>query len=192
MTAATKTDAAREMRRFYLVQRIKRSRVAEIPVEKRKGLQKISNPFGYGNLGDYELDYMGSAEFEWGAISEALKRFVKAGKGITLEQREHKGHALDFLWVEKEGDPFEDWCAWVDGKPYRGRYGEYARRPCEGKEPAWELRDRLDGKEEPEWGWCADIWWALDEIVMWSFSGDDHIVRMLESMQSGPKSRVRG
>lgn len=186
------SDTLAEMRRFWLVQRIKRSNVADIPPESRTGLQKISNPFGYGNLGDYELDYMGSAEFEFGAIPEALDRFVKAGKGITLEQREHKGQSIDLLWITREGDPFEDWRAWVDGEPRRDYYGSLnERRPCEGKESAYDFAERLDGAVEPEWGWRADIWWALKENVMWSFSGEDHINRMLFSARDRG-SKVRG
>jgi hypothetical protein len=187
MTTVTAT------RRFYLVQRIKRSRLADIPVEKRTGIQKIgSNPFGYGNLGDYDLDYMGSAEFEWGAIPEAFDRLVKARKkGIELSQFEYEGHSLDFLWIEAEGDPFADWVAWVEGKPYMTRYGTADRRPCEGKETPYELRDRLAGKEPSEFGWRADVWWALTENVMWAFSEDGHLQRMLDSM-AGAKNRMRG
>lgn len=183
-----------ETRRFYLVQRVSRSRVADIPEAKRTGLQKFNNPFGYGNLGDYDLDYMGSAEFEWSAIPDALKRLADAGKGITLEQREYKGCALDFLWIKKEGDPFEDWVAWAEGEPRTDRYGyECNRTPFEGKEsPRYDMAKRLAGEDPPEWGWRADIWWALDENVMWAFSGDDHIARMIASTTTGPKSRVRG
>jgi hypothetical protein len=185
------TTTAREMRRFDLVQRIKRSRVADIPEEKRTGLQKINNPFGYGNLGDYDLDYMGSAEFEWGAIPKALKRLADAGKNITLEQREYNGHTLDFLWITKEGDPFEDWRAWVEGGPCVGRYGTHDRSPCDGKEPPYELLDRLAGKPRPEWGWRTDVWWALDENVMWALSEEGHLERMVRSMHGKP-NRVRG
>lgn len=183
-----------ETRRFYLVQRLKRSRLADIPTEKRTGLQKLgSNPFGYGNLGDYDLDYMGSAEFEWGAIPEAFDRLAKAGKGIALGQFEHNGHALDFLWIESEGEPFEDWAAWVDGRPWVDRYGfSCDRRPCEGKETPYELRDRLDGKDaHPEFGWRSDVWWALSENVMWAFSEDGHLQRMVDSM-AGATNRLRG
>lgn len=185
------TTTTAEMRRFYLVQRIKRSGVADIPEAKRTGLQKIDNPFGYGKLGDYNLDYMGSAEFEWGALPEAFDRLAKAGKGIATDTFEHNGHKLDFLWIKKEGDPFGDWVAWVEGQPRTNRYGTVSRSPCEGKEFPYELLDRLAGKEPSEWGWRSDVWWALSENVMWAFHEDGHLFRMVESMHSGAV-RLRG
>jgi hypothetical protein len=183
----------RPMRRFYLTQRIHRGRLTETTPSERTGIQKLGrNPFGYGNLGDYDLDYMGSAEFEWGAIPEALKRLAKTGWGITYAERNYRGHALDFLWITKEGDPFEDWCAWAEGKPRTDRYGySCQRRPFEGKESVYDLAQRLAGREPDEYGWRTDIWWALTENVMWSFAGEGHIEAMLTSMQK-TASEVRG
>lgn len=181
-----------EPRQFNLVQRIKRSRVADIPREKRTVRQQMDNPFGYGNLGDYNLDYMGSAEFEWGAIPEAFDRLKNAGRGIASAERTYKGYALDFLWIEEEGDPFADWVVWVEGGAVTDQYGyTYTRRPCEGKETPYELLDRLGGKEPSEYGWRTDVWWALDENVMWAFGEDGHLERMVESMQ-GATNRLRG
>lgn len=189
------STATKAMRRFYLVQRIKRSRLVDLPDAKKKGLlAKLgSNPFGYGNLGHYDLEYMGSAEFEWGAIPEAFDRLKKAGKDIDSATFDYNGTALDFLWIKKEGNPFEDWVAWLEGKPRIDDYGySNERRPCEGKEPPYELRQRLvEGKDAPEWGWTTDVWWALGENVMWAFADEGHLARMVESMQGVP-NRLRG
>ncbi len=185
------TDSATR-RRFYLVQRIKRSRLADEPLPAGNALARMRNPFGYGQLGDYDLDYMGAAEFEWGAIPEAFDRLAKAGKGLALGTFEYDGHELDFLWIKKEGEPFEDWVAWAEGKPFVDEYGyECTRRPFSGKEPPHELRDRLDGRPEPDWGWRTDVWWALGENVLWAFHEDGHLQRMVESMHAAPV-KLRG
>ena len=180
--------------RYWLVQRIKRSPMADRPQPADSKLAKLwaANPFGNGKLGDYDLDYMGSAEFEWGAIPEAFQRLANAGKGLTTGTYNYAGHSLDFLWIAKEGEPFEDWAAWVEGLPYVGPYGERPRQPLEGKESCYQLRDRLDGKPEYDWGWGCDVWWALEENVMWAFSEDNHLERMLKSIANGGKVSLRG
>ncbi len=169
-------------RRFYLVQRLYRS-----PYERhREVFPKVkvkSNPFGYGRMGDYELDYMGSAEFEFGTIPVANNRLAAAGKDLQLAEFEYQGHVLDFLWVGGEGEPFDDWVRWAKGKP-----------PFSGKEPPYELRQRLAGEEpwDKERGWHTHVWWGLDDNVMWAFADEDrHLHRMLESMGSAPTEFLR-
>jgi hypothetical protein len=174
-------------RDFYLVQRIKRSWRADHPAgENVSPLAKLRNPFGYGTLGDYDLEYMGSAEFEWGAIPEALKRFQDAGKkGLVVCEWSYGGHAFDFLYREKDGEPFEAWTDWAEGRrrdEYTGKV--YEERPFYGKEPPYELQERIDGATKPRFGdeWRTDVWWGLGENVMWAFRDDGHLPRMLESM----------
>lgn len=183
-------------RSFYLVQRIKRSwRADALPSKKDTPLAKLRNPFGYGHLGDYDLDYMGSAEFEWGAIPEAFDRLRNAGKGVVLTEWEYRGQALDFLYIEKNGEPFEDWTRWAEGRridEYTGK--EYDERPFYGKEKPYELEERLNGATAPRFGddWRAHVWWALNEDVMWAFHDDGHLPRMLESMAETKAVALRG
>lgn len=169
-------------RRFYLVQRLKYS-----PSEKFEkafpGAKVRSNPFGYGRLGDYELDYMGAAEFEYGAITEGNNYL--AGKQLTLEKQTYNGNELIFLYVTEDGSPFDEWKNWIEGtaNKYHG--------PGWGKEVPYELLDRLAGKEPNEWqkehGYQCDVWWSLSDGVMWSFvekDGSTHLEKLLESMQT--------
>lgn len=149
-------------RSFYLVQRIHRSWRAD------------------GHLGDYDLDYMGAAEFEWGAIPEAFKRFQDAGKKLELVEFEYGGHTFDFLYRKKDGEPFEAWTRWAEGTEWAVHYG--SPRPFYGCETPYELQQRLNG--EKPWGgeWRTHVWWALNENVMWAFRDDGHLLRMLESL----------
>jgi hypothetical protein len=193
MTEKATAPSKREGRPFYLVQRLRLSPFKRheeaFPQAKVK-----SNPFGYGRMGDYELDYMGSAEFEWGAIPEANNRLAKAGKDLALEEFEYQGHTFDFLWIGKEGEPFAEWVDWVEGRAH-DRYTDrtYEAAPCEGKERPYELLERLGGATKPRYGddWCTAIWWALTGNVLWAFKEDGHLTRWIESMGTAPTEFLR-
>jgi hypothetical protein len=174
-------------RDFYLVQRIQRSWHADHkPSENASPLMKVRNLFGNGTLGDYDLEYMGSAEFEFGAIPEALKRLKDAGKnGLILREWEYGGHVLDFLYRHKDGEPFEAWANWAEGNKHDP--------PFYGKETPFELRDRLAGKEPPSWArgeWRTHVYWALNANVMWAFHEAGHLPRMLASMGQKEKANA--
>ncbi|HTE58724.1 MAG TPA: hypothetical protein VK631_00135 [Solirubrobacteraceae bacterium] len=184
-------------RDFYLVQRMKRSWRADRPEgSPTHALDNLSNVFGYGHMGDYDLDYMGSAEFEWGAIPEAYDRFVKAGKGLTLTEWTYNGHVLDFLYIEKDGEPFDAWADWAEGRSapdeYSGKVYEQPR--FDGKERPYELEERIDGATAPRFGddWRTHVWWALNGNVMWAFHEDGHLTQMLESMGRPKAVALRG
>lgn len=184
-------------RDFYLVQRIERSWRADAPPEKLTSpLAQLGNPFGYGKMGDYDLDYMGAAEFEWGAIPEAYDRFVKAGKSLVVDEWEYKGHKLDFLFIETAGEPYAAWTDWAEGRSAPDEYNGkvYEQPPFYGKERPYELEERLNGADKPRFGddWRTHIWWALGENVMWAFTEDGHLPRMLESMAGPKKVALRG
>lgn len=161
---------------FWLVQRLYYS-----PVDKFKttfpNAKVTSNPFGYGRLGDYALDYMGAAEFEFGVIPKAAERLSKVE--LVIEEHEYKGHKLVFMFDKKAGDPFIDWTLWAEGKqrPHAS--------PFEGKEPPFGLKRQLENK--PSEYDKTVIWWSLENNVMWSFiepDGSSHLQRMLDSMES--------
>lgn len=158
---------------FYLVQRLKRSPWAV-----------KSNPFGYGRMGDYELEYMGAAEFEFGAIPEANNRLANAGKDLKLSVGDHNygGRLLDFLFIGKEGDPFEAFCEWAEGG------GDL--RAFYGKERPYDFEKKLT---EPGYKYGGDAWWALAANVQWAFHDGEngHLLRMLTSMGSAPTEFLR-
>lgn len=80
------------MKKSYLIQRLKK------PFEQQSNLTKISNLLSFGGglinggLSDdgmkliddiFRFDYMGSAEFEWGAVPKALQKIAKSIKSYT-------------------------------------------------------------------------------------------------------------
>lgn len=170
---------------FYRVQRLKLAPFKQHEKAWPKAKVK-SNPFGYGRMGDYELDYMGSAEFEFGSCALANNRLAAAKKGLIIAEWSYEGHNFDFLWIEKEGEPFEAWTQWAKGND--------RQPPFDGKEPPYELRKRLDGDDPPEYNdgeWQTAIWWALNANVLWAFTEDGHLHRWIESMGTAPTEFLR-
>lgn len=167
-------------RPFYLVQRLYESPASRYK-ETFPNSKIASNPFGYGRLGDYELDYMGAAEFEWGAIPKAANRMYEAGDGLVFQTHTLLGNNLIFLYIEEEGDPTEEFDRWV------------IETRCDGQEPAYTLHDRITNPEGFAKKMAAlkyhretTVWWALNENVLWSFveeDGSSHLEKMMASMQ---------
>lgn len=175
-------------RSFYLVQRLYES-PHERFAKTFSDAKVKSNPFGYGRMGDYELDYMGAAEFEWGAIPEANNRLAEAGDDLTMLRHEFNGHNLIFLYIGKEGDPTEGFDNWVNTR-------------CDGKEPAYDLYERLTDphtwmERQAKLGKYArttEVWWSLRDNILWSFvdeDGSSHLEKMLASMSSEPVEFLR-
>ena len=97
----------KELERSYLIQRLHKPQ----PSMKIAGTEIVDNPFSFGgglvngglskeamNLlrGIFSFDYMGAAEFEWGAVPAAI--------AFLAEQSEKKNivaGAINFLPVEK-------------------------------------------------------------------------------------------
>ena len=170
---------------FWLVQRLKyRSWAKDKEFYERLGSEVKSNPFGYGRMGDYELDYMGSAEFEFGAIPKANNRLAGAGEDLKLSVGEHEweGRKLDFLYIGEEGDPWETWVEWATGKEHRP--------PFASKEYPFDFHKKLTN---PDYEYGGDVWWALDANIIWAFNDgeDGHLLKMLESMGSAPTEFLR-
>lgn len=174
-------------RTFWLVQTLHRQPWAEVKdFYSRPGVKVKSNPFGYGRMGDYELDYMGSAEFEFGEIPKANNRLAEAGDDLLLGQHEYKGITFDFLWIGAEGKPFADFDKWAKGSK--------SRRPFYGQETPWRLREVLvEGKPAAD---CETaVWWSLIDNVQFAFAGTDdepgHLIQMLSSMGEAPVEFIR-
>jgi hypothetical protein len=151
----------------------------ESPQDRYKNFGMNYNPFGYGRLGNYELDYMGAAEFEWGAIPDSAKRLAEADS-IMIGGYEVNGHGLIFLWITEDGEPFQDFEDWYTG----------SRHSCEkpyGFIEKLENRERKFGKDD------TVIWWSLDDDVMWCFAPEkegekSHIEILLDTMPEAKNS----
>lgn len=169
-------DQYDKKRRFYLIQRMYESEPGKY--DKMSGGRVDHNPFGYGRLGAYELDYMGSAEFEWGAIPDSTKRFGEAGNSLMMAEHMLSGHSILFMYIEADGDPWEDFLKWFNGD----------RRTKE--EPYGFIR-KVENKEE-RFEDKTTIWWSLDDDVMWCFAPKEgeksHIQKLLDTMPTAKNS----
>lgn len=140
---------------FYLTQRLKR----------RDGGGK-----GFDRL--FACEYMGSAEFEWGAIPESLKR-IRASRKVVLHEGvvTRKSITVPVFVVGGKNvvgeipDLLTEWL--VDEHP-RGKELTYFPERIEGTASKY-VR--------------ANAWWALNEDVMWSLDR-----RVADDLLSGVSS----
>lgn len=163
---------------FWLVQRLSYS--PQKPPEKVTILDKLGEALGGGRFSDdFTMDYMGSAEFEFGTIPEAAKKMLERGPWETaIFEYVHpeSGHIskLDFLWCQRDGDPTVAWKAWVEGgmdtkeRPYELPYR------LKGEVPKWIRIEPGEG-----WQWETALYWALNECVVWGFNEDGYIEKLI-------------
>lgn len=133
-------------------------------------VQRCKAPYGNpdpsrGFDGFFRLDYMGSAEFEFGAIPDSLKR-MRAADDLT---RKHRDITIDgvtrrvffvgsLATLKVKADQFEEWAA----KGFRGKESSYFpelfadRHPWRPESPA------------PQFMTEVELWWALNEDVMFA------------------------
>lgn len=137
---------------YYLVQRLTRAN---------------SNKPGFD--GFFRCEYMGSSEFEFGAIPKSLKR-IRAAGDVVRKHREitFKGVTRKVWFVGSlatlatKVDDFEKWLA-----------GD-----CRGKESSY-FPENFTGRDSlfdrPASDWMADVvaWWSLDDDVL--FTLDEEI-----------------
>jgi len=107
--------------------------------------------------GVFRLDYMGSAEFEFGAVPQSLKR-IRAAKGRKVQEAQINGRTV-YVY---------------GGKAERAAFFEalpgWAARGCPGKEMSY-FHQHLTGSTE-RWVPDVDMWWALREDVMFTLDAD--------------------
>lgn len=140
--------ADRRTHRFYLVQRL----TAQDHHRPERGFD-----------GFFGLEYMGSAEFEFGAAGDSLKR-IRASKAVVLAAREVNGSTVYFVGP-KDGmqAKLDDFGPWLSGEdhPRRG-VGPWC------KERTY-FPEHLAGEATEYMGrTCA--WWSLDDDVMWTLT----------------------
>jgi len=129
---------------FYLVQRM---------------TSRDSGAPGFDGL--FDLDYMGSSEFEWGAIPKSLKA-IRAAKSIGVQSFPitYDGKTRDVYFVGG-ADAFK-WAlpkfeAWLEGG-LRGKEWSRFGENFLGTADKWALR--------------TNAWWALNENVMFTLDAD--------------------
>lgn len=117
--------------------------------------------------GYFELDYMGSAEFEWGAIPDSLKAIRANRKIVTRKATASRHGVVRDVWfvggakdVEHAIAKLNDWL------------GE---ERVHSKEPS-HFPEQVEGIAN-EWQTRADAWWALRGNVM--FALDEQVAERL-------------
>ena len=138
---------------MYLVQR----------VERRHELRNKVNP----SIDDrYQMDYMGSAEYEFGSLPKSLKRICKElDKFVihTSEIKDHKGNSLKFFIEEsKIADYMQEISSYLNGKR---RLKEYIHLKEIMGGVDWSGKPLDQSKHLME-----DIWWDIDNDVWFTFT----------------------
>ena len=136
---------------------------------------------GVGSIDDVlSFDYMGSAEFEFGALPKSLKRMTKNIDTYQLESVDSivsgvSGKALYVLLPERtQLQDAVDVLSQIASNGIQLKESSNMDLIVKG-------RDFL-GDELNTGSWCfCDVWWDIDNDIMWAF-GADEISRVLNAI----------
>lgn len=151
-------------------------------------IQRMSfkkNPSGDSIDGIFELDYMGSAEFEFGALPKSLKKMTKTCDDLTFEFiksiKNYKNQG--FCLIGLPGD-IED---------YKGFIDKLVNDDLRTKEMV-KLKEAIDGKDSlgrpiEESFNKTEAWWDIDNQVMFTFGKDNarKIIKAIKAVRDKKK-----
>lgn len=128
---------------------------------QRCSIKRPLNDYTNERLGNaVSLDYMGSAEFEFGAVGKSLR--VMGEKGIKI-------HTIVLPF--NNGEDFKSLrVAFVEGTNEEDKqtYFDYIEKMWKEGYKAFRLKERSDFTEK-QVDVNIDLWWDLRNNVMWSF-----------------------
>lgn len=129
---------------FYLTQRLQK--------------RTYKQPDAKGLDVNFQLDYMGSSEFEWGAIPKALKSLREHAERFTIfESTMSLGtHTRTVYFVADEQD--------YQGQ--REHFGVWADSGFRGKEST-HFPQVFRGEDEHFYGRTV-AWWAINDNIAWT------------------------
>lgn len=110
----------------------------------------------------FKLEYMGSAEFEWGSVPQSLRTMRTDPVSVSVRPLTIDGGSRDVHLVCPTGDADESWdelLRWVTGDGYR--------QPFEAKEFT-----RFDTAFAGADTYGTVAWWTLDVHFMWALDAD--------------------
>lgn len=135
------------MRNLYLIQ--------------RGTINRPIAPLGKRLSEAVRLDYMGSAEFEFGALPKSFRAMDNSGVSVseapTISDR---GHTLMVLHPFKSDEDFAAYCSKL-----ADLRDPNSRTRCK----EWHGFKEGFGSKPWERGIAPDFWWDIDNHVMWSF-----------------------
>lgn len=153
------------MSRFWLVQRVR--------YEDRE-----RNSFWSDRPSRFSLEYMGSAEFEFGATAQSLKRLYPIAESLVFERVSLGGFSFDLLRKPNDIDAAGQLAAWITVSL------DPARRMSTTKEWPWAFFTRLEGKlsltpppgrggkehQRKMYSWEND--WRATGLLYWDLGAD--------------------
>lgn len=128
---------------------------------QRMSSKKDAAPRGNGFDDYFELDYMGSSEFEWGAIPAALKS-IRQHPAVVQEWPVTINGLTRSVYFVGEKKALRDHVAGIEAWSERGDH----RPPFWGKE--WTNFPENFADTADEYARRTDAWWAIKDDVAWS------------------------
>lgn len=157
--------------RFYLVQRLVDHGA------DRPGADRPERGFD----GFFGCDYMGAAEFEFGAVGDSLKRIRSAD--VVLAVHKVGDTPVYFVGPEKGmHDKLDDFDAWLAGEGHSDRYDI----PW-SKERTY-FPEHLAGTASEYMG-NVSAWWSLDDDVLWTLTAS-RAQRLVTAVNTKAKARA--
>lgn len=153
------------MSRFWLLQRVKYE-----PTPGRR--------FWSDAPSNFYPEYMGSAEFEFGAMPESLKRLVPIADSLVFERVVLRGASFDIVHKPSDTGAASEFGAWLDATLAPDRRGATTKEwpwafiaRLEGRLPATQPAGR-GGKEHQRkvYSWEND--WRSSGVVLWDLGAD--------------------
>lgn len=151
-----------------------------------------NNPTGETIDGILEMDYMGSAEFEFGALPESLKKMTKTADEIIIEIfkdiKNYKNQKLCLIGLESD---IYEYLSYVDdliNERLRLKERTNIKESITGKD----FRGR-PVKEDSHF--TINAWWDIDNQIMFCFGKDNarKIIKAIKALRDKKKKeKVEG
>jgi hypothetical protein len=148
---AAAKSARRPFRPAYLIQRVE---VYDEPIVQKTGVDRL---FGF--------DYMGSAEFEFGALPKALRE-MRAAPDICRDPVRIKLSSLDPVW---SGEVSSLWYVGVESEEVLGWAKSLIVDQLGPRTFMLKERTKMASSLNGETGYSIpDGWWAIDQDPPWA------------------------
>jgi hypothetical protein len=125
----------------------------------------------------FQLDYMGSAEFEFGSVPKSLKNFTKNLESLKIFQAgvmDYKGQGLWVVCIPEVWEKYKEYIPLLVSGNIRLKEVSYLPEATLGKDFRGKPLDPCYNK--------ADLWWDIENNVMMAY-GKDVIKLAMKAIQ---------
>jgi len=159
-------------------------------MEKPWTLQRCRFKTNIGKKNTHSLDetlsydYMGSSEFEFGALNKSFKRILpELGKFriIKTDYKDCTGRELFFIGP---GEKFNEYSGFIPGILNGDRMQETTEFPTLYKPDSWNQKKALSGGGNQYYYTLHNINWDLDNDVFLIFSSKKYALAILEALEN--------